>query len=48
MMFKTLEELRDALAFKVSEQEIRKTKTIVIDRDVFIEIYDCVKRNCKP
>ena len=48
MMFETLEDLEKALAYKVSEQELRQTKNIVIDRAVFIEIYDCIKRNCKP
>ena len=46
MVFETLEELRDALAYKISE--LKQGQRIAIDRDVLIEIHDCVNRHCKP
>lgn len=45
MIFETLNDLEKALAFKISENELKQNKYIMIDREVFIEIYNCVKRN---
>ena len=47
MMFETLEELRDVLAIRAAEAEKRHNLFIMIDKDVFLEIYKCVKQNCK-